>query len=507
MKAPRGWYGRGVSRFLSRAAALSVAASLALAMLPAAASAVRVVKPVTEPGLNLGLSGALGELTGGTTAQNAAWSQRAHRVNAEIVRLDVTWSQIAPATRPAGFNAADQNSPGYNWATLDEQVRTLSQDGFIIFLSAETAPTWAEGPDVPPSVPAGSWEPNAGDLGQFATAIATRYDGRTPDPLNPGVHLPKISFWQAWNEPNLTAYLTPQWLQSGSTEIPEAPVVYRGMENAFYSSVKAVSASNFVVGAATAPYGDPPGGARMSPVTFDQNLFCLNASNQSTGACSGPVYMNAIDDHPYVSGLCCAAPTMHALGAADTSVPDMYKIVDVLKAARAAGTVAPAGTSVWSSELGWDTSPPNPNSGQGSPPGQVAQWATQALYILWSQGVSTVLWYQLGDDPESPEGWSQTYTEGLYFTNGTAKPAAQAFAFPFLTNRRTKGSVEAWGRSPQTGTVTIQERASAARSWRSVLAFKAKTGQVFEVPIALTGSAQFRAFVAGTDSPSWSQAA
>jgi hypothetical protein len=471
---------------------------------PTVKSAVRTVKSPAEPGLSLGLSGAVSQLAAGSPSSIASWQSRAQSVGAQIVRLNITWSSIAPTTPPAGFDASSESSAGYDWTTVDQQVRQLTSEGFKVLIEVQGAPTWAEGADKPASVGAGTWEPNSVAFGQFATALATRYDGQTPDPLEPGQNLPRVSDWQAWNEPNLTEYLAPQWLTSGSTEIPESTVYYRNLENAFYASVKAVSSSNFVVAAGTAPYGDPPGGARMQPVTFDQNLLCLNSSDQPSASCPGPTYMDAIDDHPYVSGLCCEGPTWHAELAADTSIADMYKIVDVLKAAKSAGTVAPAGAkSVWASEIGWNTDPPNPNSNEASPAALVGKWATQALYILWSQGVNTVLWYQLADDPENSAGWAATYTEGLYYIDGTAKPAAAAFAFPFLTNRKTKRTVEAWGRSPRAGLLFIQKKSGS--QWVSVLKLKVKTDQVFQAPVALSGSGSFRAVIGGSCSPAWSQ--
>jgi hypothetical protein len=460
--------------------------------------AVRTVRSPVEPGLSLGISGAVGELASGSSASIASWDGKAKNTGAQIIRVNITWASIAPSTLPAGFNASDPNSAGYNWSQVDQQVQDVTAAGFTPLVEVQDAPTWAEGSNIPAGTPGGTWEPDATDFGQFATALATRYDGSTPG-------VPRVTDWQAWNEPNLNQYLNPQWTASNA---PASPGIYRSLEDAFYASVKAVSASNYVVAAGTAPYGDPnPGGARMQPVTFDQNLLCLNSNDQATGNCPSPTYFDAIDDHPYVSALCCLGPTWHAQLAADTSIPDMYKIVNLLKAGEAAGTVAPAGTKgVWASELGWNTNPPNPDTHAASSPAQVGKWATQALYILWSQGVNTVLWYMLADPATEPAGgWDSTYEEGLYFGGGEAKPAAAAFRFPFMTNRRTTKLVQAWGRAPKAGMLTIQQQTH--RGWTSIVRLQVKAGQVFETPISLTGSATFRAVVGGVYAPPWGQAA
>ena len=94
-------------------------------------------------------------------------------------------AQVAPATLPAGFDASNPSDPGYNWTQVDEQVRELAAAHFKIMITIEGAPSWAEGPDKPKSAVAGTWKPNATDLGEFAAAIATRYDGSFADPLTP----------------------------------------------------------------------------------------------------------------------------------------------------------------------------------------------------------------------------------------------------------------------------------------------------------------------------------
>jgi hypothetical protein len=484
---------------------LAVSGSGAGARTAAPTSPIPSIAAAIEPGLTLGLSGATPQLTG-LDGPVGTWQTRAKHVGAQVVRLAVSWSSVAPATRPGGFVAASESSSGYDWTPVDAQVRQLTAEGFTVLIEAQNAPTWAEGPERPASASAGSWEPRAVAFGQFATALATRYDGRTPDPLNATTDLPRVRDWQAWNEPNLSQYLAPQWRKVGHRQVAESPTDYRKLENAFYTSVHAVASSNYVVAAGTAPYGDPPGGQRMSPVTFDQHLLCLNAQDRRSGACPSATYMDAIDDHPYVSGLCCHAPTWHATGAADTSIADMYKIVKVLHAAEAAKTVVPTGhKSVWASEIGWDTDPPNPFHKQASSAVTVGRWATQALYLLWSQGVDTVLWYQLADDPEAPGGYSQTFTEGLYYVRGTAKPAAAALAFPFMTNRKSTRMVQAWGRAPRAGALTIQKQ--QGKRWVSIITLNVKVDQVFEMPIALRQAARFRAVVGAAASPAWTQAA
>ena len=167
----------------------------------------------------------------------------------------------------------------------------------------------------------------------------------------------------------------------------------------------------------------------MPPVAFDRGLFCLRDDAALTPlSCPDPPHLDALSHHPYGIG----GPLWHALNPDDAAVPDMYKIARVLHAAERAGHVLPAGPKqLWVTEISWDSSPPDPN---GVPILEQAHWLEQSLYVLWRQGVDTVLWLQIVDSPPIPN-YGSTYQAGLYYLGGGAKPAAQAFRFPFVTRR------------------------------------------------------------------------
>src|SRR5204863_108897 len=84
-----------------------------------------------------------------------------------------------------------------------------------------------------------------------------------PDPQRPGVSLPRVRYWQAWNEPNLTNFLTPQWSRRHGHLVAASPGIYRHLLNAFYAGVKAARRSDVVVTAGTAPFGDHRRGAPL----------------------------------------------------------------------------------------------------------------------------------------------------------------------------------------------------------------------------------------------------
>jgi hypothetical protein len=434
-------------------------------------------------------------LTGDTAATRAEWIPRAVAEGAGMVRVNIDWSQVAPTTRPAGFSPTDPSSPGYNWTAVDAAVRDLTSHGLKVLISITFAPKWAEGPDMPSYAQPGTWRPNPTQFADFAIAAARRYDGSFDG-------LPRVRYWQPWNEPNLDYYLSPQWTRAGNGWTPTSPDVYRQLLNSFYAAVKSVASSNFVVSGGTAPYGDPPGAdpageERMPPVQFYRYLFCLKDNRRLTPySCPDPPHLDAIDHHPYGIG----GPLWHAVNRDDVAVPDIDKLSRVLHAAERDGHVLPHGSKqLWVTEVSWDSNPPNPG---GVPIEEQARWLEQALYVLWKQGVDTVLWIQIIDQPCIPN-CGTTSQAGLYYVNGTAKPAAQAFRFPFVTQRLNRRHVLAWGRAPEGGRLAIEVRRHGR--WVVIRRLRVKTEQVFTASLRISGKALLRAQVAGLTSLTWTQ--
>jgi hypothetical protein len=352
----------------------------------------------------------------------------------------------------------------------------------------------------------GTWRPNAADYAAFATAAARRYDGHFPDPLLPGAYLPRVRYWQAWNEPNLDEYLSPQWTRSGRHWVDTSPVVYRRLLNAFYAAVKGVSHSNFVITAGTSPYGDRPGYSkrgyeRMPPVQFYRDLFCLRQEGQQGNLtlrplpCSDPPHVDAIDHHVYgVYG-----PLWYAINPDDVATPDTYRLTRVLAAARRFHHVMPSGPKAqWVTEISWSSKPPNP---RGVPLQEHARWYEQAMYVLWRQGIHTILFFMLRD--ATPTAAGPGPKGGLYFLNDKPKPAATAYRFPFVTERLTAGEVQVWGRSPQAGILRV-ERLRAGR-WTTLRTLHVRKQAVFLTIVALRGAALLRAHVHEQSSLTWSQ--
>lgn len=419
----------------------------------------------------------------------ALWLSRAQSIGSSYVRLIAWWSNIAPARRPRGFKASNPRAHAYRWASLDETVRAAAAHGQNVILTANGAPIWAEEGPIPAGVVPGIWFPNAADFGAFAHALAERYSGHFPDPLHRGRALPRVRFFQAWNEPNLPNYLMPQWgrAKNGSW-VPVSPGIYRSMLNSFYAGVKSVSRSDLVLSAGTGPYGDPPatGYGRMYPVTFLQGLFCLTAGYRPA-ACPNPVHVDAVDDHPYSVG-----PTVKAQNPGDISVPDQGKIWRILRTAARYRRVLPRGPkSIWITEIDWTSGPP-------STPALQAHNLAVAMYEFWRQNVSHVSWYEIRDAP--PAQKNSFLTAGLYTNAGIAKAAAAAYRFPFAVVSLPHKKMALWGRAPTTGTASVQEVVHGR--WRQIASLRTTYGGIFYAEVKrIRGNHRLRSVINGISSP------
>jgi hypothetical protein len=354
------------------------------------------------------------------------WLDRANFSGAGIVRLFASWRDVAP-TPPE--NPDSPIDPAYRWAGLDHTVAVAHAHGLRVLLAFTGAPTWAEGGGRRHGAPPGAWKPSAKAVGAFATALARRYTGQA-------------QYIQLWNEPNLDTYLAPQWVKRGGHYRPFAPVRYRAMLNAAYPGVHAAGLG--LVTAGTAPFGDAArGGLRTSPVPFWRTVVAQ------------PAQFDVLAHHPYGVG----GPRRKALNRDDVAVPDIHKLVAVVKAARRAGNVsASAARRFWVTEISWDSSPPDPD---GVPVRRHARWLADAFHILWRQGVETIVWFQIRDQAPKPD-YPSTNQSGLYLHSGKPKLAQRAFSFP-LTCSRAGAGVRVWMRAPRSGRVAIERRGKVLR--------------------------------------------
>lgn len=423
------------------------------------------------------------------------WDPEMRALGGSYVRYELSWAAAEPRQPAAGSDAGNPANPAFEWQQyIDAEIRNAAAAGLKVILVIDQAPRWAQAPGQPAGVLGGTWRPNAAAFGQFARAVARRYSGSYPDPLRPGARLPAVRYFEAWNEPNESSQLMPQWVSSGGHIFAASPGIYRAMLNSFYSGVKSVSASNHVISAGLAPYGDPPGGRRMQPMAFLRSLLCLNTSLRS--ACGNVTDLDLQDIHPYSP----KDPHWHALNADDVAIPDVYKLNRALASAVRLHHVAPARSkSVIVTEFSWDTNPPDPS---GINLATQAKWLEDGLYTLWRQGVHLALWWRFTDQDPGHLGYPGTYQSGILFEHGQPKPSATAFRFPFVAHRLSFSKVRVWGKLPDRGPLKLQEYTGTR--WKTMHKYRVPRNGVFQTTVKLRGSALLRAVAGSRVSLTWS---
>jgi hypothetical protein len=441
--------------------------------------------------LRLGFADSL--FTANEASVRSEWLRRSTTIGAAVVRVNVLWAGIAPKSPPSGFEPSNPASPGYRWTDLDEVVRDAAADGLTVLFTVYQAPVWAEREEMPKEAMPGSWEPSRVAYGEFAQALAKRYSGKFPDPADPISRLPRVDYYEAWNEPNLEEYLAPQW-KGGENR---APNLYRGLLNSFYAGIKKGSAHAEVLAGSLAPFGDEPGGSRTRPVLFLRNLFCLEGGILRKTACPEPIHFDILSDHPIAVG----PPTNSATSPLDVTTPDLGRLTKVLERAEEAKRVVPAGKKpLWVTEFWYDSDPPDPT---GVPLDEQARWYEQDLYLFWKQGAEVAIALQLRDAPEG-KSYASTYQSGAYFFDGSAKPSATAFRFPFVAHRTGPFKAAVWGVAPRAGRVKVQALRNG--SWKTLGSVSAKgPGRPFTGEIQLLRFAKLRAVIGSDASLSWAQ--
>jgi hypothetical protein len=421
---------RGPRRGLLACVAMAAAVTLAV---PAAYAS----HPI-QTGFYLGVHGASTDLS----------YQRAYDAGTSVVRLTVVWSDVVGGKPPADPSSPDD--PAYDWSWIDSQVALAVSHHLTPLLTLYKAPTWAQ---------SGKGDRTTGGVGvdakafaQFATAAARHFDGSQGHP--------RVRYWEAWNEPNVQAYLAPQF-KLGS---PASPAAYRTMVNAFAAAVHGVSGSNLVVAGGLSPFTVVRGSTvTIGPLRFMRSMLCMSGGASPRSTCDTKVNFDVWSTHPYTSG----NATHHAVNPNDVSLGDLPTVRALIDAAYAAGHIgAKKAPRLWVTEFSWDTNPPDPG---GVPMTLHARWTAEALYQMWSSGVDLVIWLMLYDNPY-PDTSAQA---GLYFLPPAdlrmARPklSLTSYTFPFVAYS-TKGRVLVWARTPwgRPGTVFIERRNGS--SWRRV---------------------------------------
>lgn len=388
---------------------------------------------------------------------------RAHDLRARYYRINVPWAGVAP-NQPA--DPTNPASTAYNWTTTDQMVQTAVANGLTPYVTITGAPKWAQEGTPPKSAnaTATSWRPHAPYYAQFASAAAQRYGGSFT-PLGAGMPLPRVRYWQAWNEPNLSIFLAPT-----SSEL------YKSLLNGFHDAVKAAQPDSLVISAGLAPVRSSSTAA--FPKEMAKELLCVQNGRGSYIRRPGctPARFDIFSVHPYSLR---AKPNQRAAYEGNMFVADVADIGTMLSRAEKLKTVSPGAKQLWSTEFAWITNPPNRSL--GDPPQVAGARTAVALFTLWNAGVSQLTWHQLTRVPQTPG--SITIDGGeLLDTDGRAKHTYNALRFPFYVQTRGKRNRLGylWGRAPFGNDYkVIVRRLARGNSYRTVYRIRPNINGVF----------------------------
>jgi hypothetical protein len=417
--------------------------------------------------------------------------QQLRDLGVQVVRVTVQWSDIAPATRTPGFVASNPATyPAGNWAVYDQIVTDAKADGITVDFSVTGgAPAWATGRGQPAPGHYGDWEPSASDYGQFVRAVGTRYSGNydpttgTSEPGNSS-DLPRVSFWEIWNEPNFGGDIAPQATKAST--VSTSPDIYRNLLNEGWSALQKTghgkdrilignldARGQLAKGSRSLPQGLPGNFGATKPLQFVRTLYCVNSSYKelrggaaaavgcptSAAASRGfraanPALFNAsgFATHPYPVNL---PPTE-----ASSTDPDYTEFADLPRFGTALNRLTRIYGSgkhfpIYNNEYGYITDPPNHSLTALNPNSLFVSPATAAYYINWAEYLSwknpriaSTMQYELYDPNPLHEPEYGGFASGLIFYNGKRKPGYDAYRLPVflpVTTEKPRHTLEVWG--------------------------------------------------------------
>ena len=416
----------------------------------------------------------------GLLSDPAGTLQTLRSLGVGVVRLSVHWDRIAPGPgsrrRPRRFRATNPAAyPAANWAIYDRIVRDAHADGIgVDFLTMGNAPLWATGRGS--SLGTRQWKPSAREYGQFVQALGTRYSGHYR-PRGASEALPRVSFWEIWNEPNFGQDLAPQAIDNSA--VSASPRMYRGLVDGAWSALGRTGhgRDTVLIGGLSPrgfsaprtrrwPQGLPGYFSTTKPLQFTRTMYCVDSryrplrgrAASSVGCPATPgasrrfraqhpalFAASGFGIHPYPYGL---PPTR-----ADSRDPDYAEFSELTRLARALDRLqgvyrSRARLPIYNTEYGYITHPPR--DAQFVSPATAAAYDNWAEFLSWrNPRVATTMQFLLRDpNPTSHVPEYGGFASGLIFFDGRLKPGYDAYRMPIFlpsVSARRGHSLEVWG--------------------------------------------------------------
>ncbi|HEX4689746.1 MAG TPA: hypothetical protein VH276_03590 [Solirubrobacteraceae bacterium] len=339
-------------------------------------------------------------------------------LGASWVRVVVGWHGVAPNPgRKKAPHFAETDPASYDWHVYDRIVAEARARGLKILMTPSSpVPRWA-------TLGGRSTTrfPSATRFGRFVQALGARY--RT-----------QVSNWSVWNEPNLSTFLGPQYVNGK----PYSPKLYRRLYQAASGALKrSGNGSDRLLIGETAPRMRK--GKAISPLSFFRGVLCLNTRYKRSRHC-GKLDADGWAHHPYTTG---SGPYWQPPIRDDVSIGSLRRMTTALARAGRARALK-KGAGLWLTEFGVQ-SYPDPYVGVSQQ--RQAEWRSIGEWLAWkSPRVKAFSQYLMRDDlPRTSGGRYAGFESGLRRSNGTAKLALRGFRLALVADRASKRRVNLWG--------------------------------------------------------------
>jgi hypothetical protein len=363
----------------------------------------------------------------------AAAMRELRDLGVDVLRTNVLFYRIYrrmhDRVKPAGFNTSDPDEPLYDWFKTDRIVQLAKANGIkLMFTVSGPGPHWAsESPSRCGRNPC-SFRPKASEFGQFAQAVAKRYNGQ-------------VDWYSLYNEPNLKGWVKPEIKGTRFGRVEVAATYYRKLWIAGYKAIAKYDPArrNRVL------FGEVA--AISAPLPFLYAALCLDPNGKpfrgrlrSLHKCGGRTAKLNIGGwaiHPYNQG---GLGPPRRKTSSKTALPQQYipRLHRLMARAAGRGRV-PGGRGIYMTEFGYQTRPPDPVS--FTSPREQAQYINESDRLFYGDPrVKTVAQYQLVDVPIADQ-----YNSGLRFAGGKKKPSYDAYRLPIVVTKRSSRRVEVWG--------------------------------------------------------------
>lgn len=389
-----------------------------------------------------------------TVTQTAALDE-SQALGAEILKIPVLWRSIAPngtsTVKPDGDLSDPNQYPAGSWDILDRAVAGGQARGMKVWLMITApAPRWAVTKESTP-LP-GAYEPDVSDFKEFATAVARRYAS--------------VKMFSLWNEVNAGQFLQPQ--RKGSQIL--SAIYYRKLYKAGYDGLVAGGqrSAKILFGELLPSFGASNQRGTL-PLIWLRAFFCIDVKGKTLkGAaakkqkCAGikKVSASGISYHPYsLAGGPFVKPDKDA-----APIAYLKRIERVLDQATKAKRLSSRKTKIYSSEFGYQSSPPDPRATTMK---KIPYFLNASEYLSWVDSrVATYSQYLIVDDFDL--GGFQT---GLRFVDGQKKTAVyEAYQTPIMVFKGKGNTVTVWGglRAKAPGAAMADIQYKSGGSWTTV---------------------------------------